>query len=78
MHCDSSSVLHVVANKMTHDIVKHIDISYHFITQVASTKEVKRVYIDDELNHVDLLTNIIPEVYFVKHYKAIQVLALDN
>lgn len=78
LHCDSQSALHLAANQVMDNRVKHIDIRYHFIRQVVSDKTIELVKIDGKLNPADALTKVIPLESFKRHCATMQVVHREH
>ena len=57
--CDSQSTIHLTKNQMYHEITKHIDVKYHFTSEIVSqgTVVVRKVATLD--NPVDMMTKLV-------------------
>ena len=51
-------------DQMYHDRTKHIDVKYHFISEVITKKDVLLYKIDSAHNRVDMLTKPLPLAKF--------------
>ena len=57
--CDNQSAIHLTKNPIYHKITKHIDVRYHFISEIVSqgTVAVRKVATLD--NPVDMMTKLV-------------------
>ena len=57
--CDSQSTIHLTKNQMYLEITKHIDVRYHFISEIVSqgTVVVRKVATLDNL--ADMMTKLV-------------------
>lgn len=66
------SELHFVENQGMDNMVKHIDIMYHFIKIIVLKNALKLIKIDGELNLVDGFTKVISFDKFLVHRATLQ------
>ena len=57
---DSQSVIHLAKNSSYHSRTKHIDVRYHWIRDVVSSKLLKLEKIHTDDNGSDMMTKILP------------------
>ena len=60
LFCDSQSAIHLAKNSSYHSQTKHIDVRYHWIRDVVSSKLLKLEKIHTDDNGSDMITNILP------------------
>ncbi len=60
LYCDNQSAIHLGKNSTFHSRSKHIDVRYHWIRDVLSSKllELEKIHTDD--NGSDMLTKSLP------------------
>lgn len=57
---DSHSAIHLAKNSSYHSRTKHIDVRYHWIRDVVSSKLLKLEKIHTDDNGSDMMTKILP------------------
>lgn len=59
LFCDNQSAIHLSKNSSFHSRSKHIDVRYHWIREVLSSKQMQleKVHTDD--NGADMLTKVV-------------------
>jgi hypothetical protein len=62
-------------NPEFHARTKHIDIRHHFIKEKINEKLIKFEYVSTEDMLADIFTKAVPRI---KHYRALELLALKN
>ena len=60
LFCDSQSAIHLAKNSSYHSRTKHIDVRYHWIRDVVSSKLLKLEKIHTDDNGSDMMTKILP------------------
>ena len=60
LFCDSQSAIHLAKNSSYHTRTKHIDVRYHWIRDVVSSKLLKLEKIHTDDNGSDTMTKILP------------------
>jgi hypothetical protein len=58
---DNQSAIHLTKNPSFHSRTKHIDVRYHWIREVASSKLVQLDNIHTDKNDLDMMTKILPQ-----------------
>ncbi|GJZ50676.1 hypothetical protein Tco_0604866 [Tanacetum coccineum] len=56
MNCDNHSTIHLSRNAMFHERTKHINVRYHFIIEIAESKEIEVAKIGTKDNVADTFT----------------------
>lgn len=75
LHCDSQNELHITANQLINNRMKHININYHSIKHVVYDKSIELIKIDGKSNQSHVLIKIIPLERFRRHCVTMQVWA---
>ena len=55
IHCDNQSCIKMTTNPMFHDMLKHIEIKYHYIRDMVHRRFIKVQYVPSEEQVVDIL-----------------------
>jgi ATP-binding cassette subfamily B (MDR/TAP) protein 1 len=61
LYCDSQSAIYLAKNPSFHAQIKHIEVRYHWIRQVVSSKLVQLEKIHTDKNGSDMMTKILPK-----------------
>jgi len=72
--CDNQSAIELSKNAVFHKRSKHIDISFHFTTELVEKKVITIQYLRTELMIADILTKSLSKD---KHFKYISMLQLE-
>ncbi|CAA0842056.1 Unknown protein [Striga hermonthica] len=59
IHCDSQSALDLSKNAMYHSRTKHIDVRYHWLSQVVEEQQFKLEKIHTDENPADMMTKVV-------------------
>lgn len=59
--CDNQSAIHLAKNSSLHSRTKHIEVRYHWIREVLSSKLLQLEKIHTDLNGADMMTNVLPK-----------------
>ena len=65
VHCDNQSTKSVIDNGMCSERTKHVDIKYHFTTELVERGLVAVVYVPTDRNEADMLTKALARHKFV-------------
>jgi len=57
--CDSQNAIHSAKNQAHHEITKHIDVRYHFISEILE-EEVSLIKVAGENNADNVFTKVVP------------------
>jgi hypothetical protein len=61
LYCDSQSAIYLAKNPSIHARTKHIEVRYHWIQHVVSSKLVQLEKIHTDKNGLDMMTKILPQ-----------------
>jgi ATP-binding cassette subfamily B (MDR/TAP) protein 1 len=61
LYCDSQSAIYLAKNPSFYARTKHIEVRYHWIRQVVSSKLVQLEKIHTDKNGSDMMTKILPK-----------------
>ena len=61
MFCDNQSAIHLDKNSSFHSRTKHIDVRYHWIREVVSSKLLQLEKIHTYHNGADMMTKVLPK-----------------
>lgn len=62
--CDNKSALFLTQNHVAHNRAKHIDIDYHFVRELVSSKKLVTQFISSHLQLVDVFTKSLTRPLF--------------
>nr|GEV83383.1 retrovirus-related Pol polyprotein from transposon TNT 1-94 [Tanacetum cinerariifolium] len=65
VNCDNQGVIHLSRNNVFHEKTKHINVRYHFISEVLEVKTVKVLKVGTKHNVADALTNVRTRINFL-------------
>lgn len=71
VYCDNQSTIKVSKNGIKADRTKHVDIKYHFITDVINEGKVTLKWVPTERQEADIFTKALPGSIFIKHRRAL-------
>ena len=60
LHCDNLSAIMLARNLVFHAKMKHIQVKYHFISDVLDNKNIELVKVHTKNNRADLVTKDLP------------------
>ena len=60
LFCDSQSAIYLAKNSSMHSRTKHIDVRYHWIRDVVSSKKIYLEKIHTDKNGSDMMTKTLP------------------
>lgn len=75
---DNQGAIHLVKNPILSDRSKHIDISYHYVRDLAEKKRIAVEYIPTNKMIADGLTKPLPKVGFVKSVRDLGLVDKDE
>ena len=61
MFCDNQSAIHLAKNSSFHSRTKHIDVRYHWIREVVSSKLLQLEKIHTNQNSLYMMTKVLPK-----------------
>lgn len=67
VYCDNQSTIKVSKNGIKADRTKHVDIKYHFITDVLNEKKVALKWVSTDRQVADIFTKALRGDAFIKH-----------
>lgn len=67
VYCDNQSTIKVSKNGIKADRTKHVDIKYHFITDVINEKKVALKWIPTDKQQADIFTKALNKEAFIRH-----------
>jgi hypothetical protein len=70
LYCDSQSAIYLAKNPSFHARTKHIEVRYHWIRHVVSSKLVQPEKIHTDKNGSDMMTKIWPQEKLLVRCKA--------
>jgi hypothetical protein len=59
LFCNNQSFIHLAKNPSFHSQTKHIEVRYHWILKVASSKSLRLEKIHNDKNSSDMMTEIL-------------------
>ena len=71
VHCDNQSAIALANNPAHHRSTKHIDLRYHFIRNMVTTKRIVLRYVDTGSQTADILTKSLPGPVHNTHKKSL-------
>jgi len=66
VHCDNQSTKSVIENGICSERTKHVDVKYHFTTELVERGLVIVVWVPTDTNEADVLTKALARPQFVK------------
>jgi hypothetical protein len=64
IHCDNQSCVKLFENHVFHDILKHIEIKYHYIRDIVQRKEIHVQYLPTHEKIADIFTKSFSKMKF--------------
>lgn len=74
VYCDNLGATQLISNTKQHHKIKHIDMRYHFIRELAHQKELDIVHIPGMDNPADIFTKALPRMIINKHLATLGVI----
>ena len=71
VYCDNQSTIKVSKNGIKADRTKHVDIKYHFITDVINEKKVTLKWVPTDRQEADIFTKALPTEAFIRHRRSL-------
>ncbi|KAJ2918787.1 hypothetical protein MD484_g1572, partial [Candolleomyces efflorescens] len=78
LYCDNQGAIKLSTNPVFHARTKHIDIHFHFIRQIITSRDIRLVYCPTDEMVADTMTKPLGRVKFVKFRKMMGIVGPDE
>ena len=78
IHCDNTSAISLSKNPVQHSKAKHIPIKYHYLRELAASKEIRLEYIPTQEQVANIFTKPLNRDVFEHLRKTLGVIPSPN